>query len=80
MATANPRALPILAATCGSRPVTENVPARTYSVPWFKHYRPAILQEYAEAFRKSAANYRDLLADDTGNPASLGGWHFFSHH
>jgi dTDP-4-amino-4,6-dideoxygalactose transaminase len=54
--------------------------ARTYSIPWFKHYRPDIIREYAEAFKKAALGYKELLPGDTGNPASmgLGNWNFFN--
>ena len=40
----------------GSLPVTESLPERCYSIPWFKHYRPELIDEYAEAFRKVAEN------------------------
>lgn len=63
----------------GSLPVTERMGTETYSIPWFKHYRPAIIEEYAAAFRKAAENYKELLKDDPGNAPTLGGWHFFSH-
>jgi dTDP-4-amino-4,6-dideoxygalactose transaminase len=63
----------------GSLPVSEGIGARTYNIPWFKHYRPEMIREYAQAFRKVAENYQELLKDDPGNPAHLGGWHFFSH-
>ena len=63
----------------GSLPVTESLPARVYSIPWFKHYRPAIIREHANAYRKVAENYKELLKDDPGNPKTLGGWHFFAH-
>jgi hypothetical protein len=63
----------------GSLPVTEGIGARTYSIPWFKHYRPAIIKEHAAAFRKVAENYEVLLKDDKGNPPHIGGWHFFPH-
>lgn len=62
----------------GSLPVTEGVGARTYLIPWFKHDRPAVIEEYAAAFRKVAEGYRELKKDDPGNPAQLGGWHFFA--
>ena len=39
----------------GSLPVTESLPQRCFSIPWFKHYRPQVIGEYAEAFRKVAA-------------------------
>lgn len=63
----------------GSLPVTEQMNARVYSIPWFKYYRPAIIAEHAAAFRKVAEGYRELLAQDPGNPPSIGGWHFFAH-
>ncbi len=50
-----------------------------FGVPWFKHYRPEIIEEYANAFKKVAYNYKELLAGDEGNPETLGGWHFFRH-
>ena len=36
----------------GSLPVTESLPQRTLSVPWFKHHRPERIDEYAEGVRK----------------------------
>ncbi|NLC58011.1 MAG: hypothetical protein GX774_14365, partial [Armatimonadetes bacterium] len=45
----------------GSLPVTESLPDACYSIPWFKHYRPQIIEEHALAFRKVAENYRELL-------------------
>lgn len=62
----------------GSLPVTERTGELIYCVPWFKHYRPAIIEEYAAAFRKVAEQHALLLKDDPGNPANIGGWHFFS--
>jgi perosamine synthetase len=44
----------------GSLPVTESIPSRTYSIPWFKHYRPRIIEEHALAFRKVAENADQL--------------------
>ncbi|OGV64097.1 MAG: hypothetical protein A3K19_06110 [Lentisphaerae bacterium RIFOXYB12_FULL_65_16] len=63
----------------GSLPVSEKIPAMTYSVPWFKFCRQNIIEEHANAFRKVAENYKLLLDSDPGNPPTLGGWHFFSH-
>ncbi|MCC6442664.1 MAG: DegT/DnrJ/EryC1/StrS family aminotransferase [Armatimonadetes bacterium] len=63
----------------GSLPVTEKLGTMVYSIPWFKHYRPAIIEEYANAYRKAAESCRELLQDDPGNPPHLGGWHFFPH-
>ncbi|NLN28069.1 MAG: DegT/DnrJ/EryC1/StrS family aminotransferase [Firmicutes bacterium] len=61
----------------GSLPVSEGINRRVYGVPWFKHYRPEIIEEHAEAYRKVAMNYKELLADDPGDPPVLGGWRFF---
>ena len=63
----------------GSLPVSEGITSRFYSIPWFKHYRPQIIEEHANAFRKACENYKELLPDDPGDPPNMGGWHFFSH-
>lgn len=63
----------------GSLPVSEGIGKRVYSIPWFKHYRPEIIEEYANAYRKVAENYRELLPGDKGDPPHLGAWHFFRH-
>lgn len=44
----------------GSLPVTESLPERCFSIPWFKHYRPEQIDQYAEAFRKVAENAEQL--------------------
>jgi perosamine synthetase len=59
--------------------VTESVIKRLYSIPWFKKNRHEDIDQYAEAVRKVCANYKDLLADDPGDPADVGNWHFFQH-
>ena len=58
----------------GSLPVSESIQWRVFSIPWFKHYRPEIIKEYALAFRKVAKNYKALLAKDRGNKEDLGAW------
>lgn len=63
----------------GTLPNSEKINETVYSVPWFKHYRPKIIEEYANAFRKVAENYEELLPEDKGNPPQLGGWHLFRH-
>ncbi|MBA7690221.1 hypothetical protein ES703_98745 [subsurface metagenome] len=40
----------------GSLPITESMNTRSCGVPWFKHYKPEIIREYAAAFRKVAEN------------------------
>lgn len=64
----------------GSLQISEGIGKRTFAVPWFKHYKPEIIDEYVEAFRKTLSNYKTLLADDCGDPEQLGNWHFFSPH
>lgn len=59
--------------------VAENFGSSVYAIPWFKHFDKSIIEEYAEAYRKVALNYRELLEGDPGNPKTLGGWHFFKH-
>ena len=58
---------------------SEDIGARSYSIPWFKHFEPEKIEEYANAFKKAALNYKELLKDDPGNPEEIGGWHFFKH-
>lgn len=45
----------------GSLPVSESIREIAYSIPWFKHYRPEVIEKYAECFRKVAENAGDLL-------------------
>jgi len=45
----------------GSLPVTEALPERCYSIPWFKHYRPKVIEEHANAFRKVCEHAEELL-------------------
>ncbi len=60
-------------------PVSESIFRRTFEVPWFKHYRPEIIEEHANTYKKVVENYRALLADDTGKDAEIGGYtSFFS--
>jgi len=61
----------------GSLPISENIASRVYTVPWFKQYKPDIIDQYVEAFRKVIANYKELLVGDTGNPKRIGSWNFF---
>jgi hypothetical protein len=36
---------------------------RRFSTPWFKRYRPDIIKEYAEAFRKVVTQAGELPRD-----------------
>jgi len=58
-------------------PVTNAVSARLYVIPWFKHFRKEQIRQYADAYRKVAENYQELLEGDPGNPPILGGWSMF---
>ena len=44
----------------GSLPVTESVPTSCYSIPWFKHYRPQVIEEHAQAIRKVVEHAGEL--------------------
>ena len=44
-----------------------------------KPFDKEIIDQYVNAFKKVCANYKELLADDQGDPEKLGGWHFFKH-
>ena len=58
-------------------PVAENINRYVFEVPWFKQYRPEIIEEHANAYKKVVENYRALLADDTGKDAEIGGYSSF---
>lgn len=62
---------------CGSLPVAERIGHEVYFIPWFKHYRPEVIRQYAEAFRKVAEHADELLPGDPGDSSNLGGWNFF---
>jgi len=61
----------------GSLPVSEKIGTMCYGIPWFKKFYPEIIEQHANAFRKAAENYKELLKDDPGNPETAGGWSFF---
>ena len=44
----------------GSLPVSESVEQFVFSVPWFKHFRPAEIDPYVEAVRKVSARAAEL--------------------
>ncbi|MCM8815350.1 MAG: DegT/DnrJ/EryC1/StrS family aminotransferase [Candidatus Omnitrophica bacterium] len=55
-------------------PVAESLQKKVFAVPWFKHFWPEIINQYADAFKKVIENYKELLPGDTGDPEDLGGW------
>ena len=44
----------------GSLPASERMVDRVYSIPWFKHFRPHIIEEHARAFEKVATRASEL--------------------
>lgn len=60
-----------------SLPVAENINRRVFEVPWFKHYRPKIIEEHAIAYRKVAENHQALLTEDSSPDAEIGGYSSF---
>jgi dTDP-4-amino-4,6-dideoxygalactose transaminase len=58
----------------GELPVTEGIQMRVFNIPWFKHYRPEIITEYAAAYRKVAENYQELLYGDNQPNDLKGNW------
>ncbi len=42
-------------------PVSERIHTLVYGIPWFKKYRPDIIDEYANAFKKVVENYKELM-------------------
>jgi dTDP-4-amino-4,6-dideoxygalactose transaminase len=47
--------------TEGSLPVSESIQEKCVSIPWFKHYRPEVIEQHAGAYRKVANRHEELL-------------------
>ena len=60
-----------------SLPVAESIGKKTFYIPWFKKYQPRKIASYAKAFKKVSRYYKELLKDDPGDPATIGGWSSF---
>jgi len=58
-------------------PVAENVNRCVFEVPWFKHYRPEVIEEHAGAYKKVIKNYPALLAGDSDKDTDAGGYSSF---
>jgi dTDP-4-amino-4,6-dideoxygalactose transaminase len=58
----------------GSLPVSEGIGTRSFRIPQFKRFNPAVIEAHAAAYRKVCEQYEMLLADDPGNPPELGTW------
>lgn len=52
---------------------------RVYNIPWLKKFVPEEIEQYANAFKKVALNYKELLGDDPGDPEKIGAWYFYNH-
>jgi len=63
-----PKDAPFVPQRAGSLPKSEEGFGRCLTLPWFKKYRPDVIDTYIAAYRKVAENYRDLLADDRRQP------------
>ena len=55
-------------------PVAESINGCVFEVPWFKHHRPAIIEEHAAAYKKVVENHRALPAGDAGADTEIGGY------
>lgn len=58
----------------GSLPVSERIGGEIYSIPWFKHYRPEVIDEYVAAYRKVSQNYKELLPGDIKKEGGSRSW------
>lgn len=58
--------------------VSEYIGGRLFSMPWFKRFDKDVIEQYANAVKKVAANYKELLPGDNKNSETLGGWYFFN--
>jgi hypothetical protein len=57
---------------------SERADERTYSIPWFRHFEPKHIEQYAKAFKKASVFHRELLADDPCDSPVMGKWNFFN--
>ena len=55
----------------------ENINRCVFEVPWFKHYRPEIIEEHVIAYKKVVENHQALLTEDTSADAEVGGYSSF---
>ena len=55
-------------------PVSESICNKVCFLPWFKHYRPELIEMHAEAFRKVAQNHSHLLTQDDSAQQDAGGY------
>lgn len=58
-------------------PVSEGINAFVFEVPWFKHDRPRLIAEHAEAYKKVIRHHALLLDEDAEAETDVGGYSSF---
>lgn len=58
-------------------PVSESINKSVFEVPWFKHFRPEIIKQHADAYKKVVDNYEQLLINDNELDENIGGYSSF---
>lgn len=58
-------------------PVSAAINNCLYQIPWIKKFDKPLIEQFAGAFKKVAANYKELLADPTEFPEPAGVWFTF---
>jgi dTDP-4-amino-4,6-dideoxygalactose transaminase len=58
-------------------PTAESINHCVFEVPWFKRYRPEIIEEHANAYKKVVENHQTLLSEETGEDNEIGGYSSF---
>ncbi len=46
-------------------PVTERINNEVLMTPWFKHYRPEVIEQHVNAVKKVVKNHQELLEGDS---------------
>lgn len=54
-----------LSQPAGSLPISEQINGAICGIPWFRHFRPEVIKQHADAFRKVVVNHTELLRGDT---------------
>jgi perosamine synthetase len=62
---------------CPSLPVCEKIAGTVFEVPWFKHFRKAIIDQHVQAYKKVIDAADRLRADDTEPVCEFGGYSSF---
>lgn len=56
---------------------SDKMNSKIFWIPWIKKFDKEEIEKYANAYKKVALNYKELLKDDEGDPERIGGWYFF---